>query len=68
MDKDYKRTLEQGPFFKSRTQIVSGFIALNSPTLIEAMANIQRFYKVRREGHDCEIERFGPQEHAYGRT
>jgi AraC-like DNA-binding protein len=38
-----------------------GFIALNSPTLIEAMANIQRFYKVGREGHDCEIERFGPQ-------
>ena len=25
------------------------------------MANIQRFYKVGREGHDCEIERFGPQ-------
>lgn len=38
-----------------------GFIALNSPTLIDAMTNIQRFYKVGREGHECEIERYGPQ-------
>ena len=37
-----------------------GFIVLNSPTLIDAMVNIQRFYKVGREGHDCEIERYGP--------
>jgi AraC-like DNA-binding protein len=37
-----------------------GFIVLNSPTLIDAMINIQRFYKVGREGHDCEIERYGP--------
>jgi AraC-like DNA-binding protein len=37
-----------------------GFIVLNSPTLIDAMTNIQRFYKVGREGHDCEIERYSP--------
>jgi hypothetical protein len=36
------------------------FIALNSPTLIDAMTNIQRFYKVGREKHDYEIERYGP--------
>jgi hypothetical protein len=35
------------------------FIALNSPTLIDAMTNIQRFYKVGREKHDYEIERYG---------
>ena len=38
-----------------------GFIALNSPTLIDAMSNIQRFYKMAREGGDFEIERNGAQ-------
>jgi AraC-like DNA-binding protein len=40
---------------------VLGFIVLNSPTLLDAMNNIQRFYKVGREGHDCSVERYGPQ-------
>ena len=38
-----------------------GFIALNSPILIDAMNNIQRFYKLAREGGDFEIERTGAQ-------
>src|SRR5215475_4408133 len=38
-----------------------GFIALNSPTLIDAMSNIQRFYKLAREGGEFEIERNGTQ-------
>jgi AraC-like DNA-binding protein len=53
--------LRLGASVNPRDRGLLGFIALNSPTLIDAMANIQRFYKVGREGHDCEIERFGPQ-------
>ena len=36
-----------------------GFLALNSPTLMDAMTNIQRYYKVVREGSEFEIERSG---------
>ena len=53
--------LRLGASINPRDRGLLGFIALNSPTLIDAMTNIQRFYKVGREGHDCEIERFGPQ-------
>lgn len=38
-----------------------GFMALNSPTLIDAMTNMQRFYKLAREGGDFEIEHTGAQ-------
>jgi hypothetical protein len=38
-----------------------GFMALNSPTLIDAMTNMQRFYKLAREGGNFEIERTGAQ-------
>src|SRR5215510_12060169 len=38
-----------------------GFVALNYPTLIDAMTNMQRFYKIAREGGDFEIERMGAQ-------
>jgi AraC-like DNA-binding protein len=37
-----------------------GFLALNSPTLIDALINLQRYYKVAREG-EFEIERYGTQ-------
>ena len=53
--------LRLGASLDPRDRGVLGFIVLNSPTLLDAMNNIQRFYKVGREGHDCEIERFGPQ-------
>ena len=36
-----------------------GFVALNSPTLMDAMINMQRFYKIAREGGEFEIERQG---------
>jgi AraC-like DNA-binding protein len=36
-----------------------GFLALNSPTLLDAMTNIQRYYKVVREGSEFKIERSG---------
>jgi len=38
-----------------------GFVALNSPTLMDAMTNMQRFYKIAREGGEFEIERKGGQ-------
>src|SRR5262245_6116994 len=38
-----------------------GFVALNSPTLMDAMINMQRFYKIAREGGEFEIERKGVQ-------
>jgi AraC-like DNA-binding protein len=53
--------LRLGASLDPRDRGLLGFIVLNSPTLIDAMTNIQRFYKVGREGHDCEIEHFGPQ-------
>ena len=34
-----------------------GFLALNSPTLMDAMINVQRFYKILREDGQFEIER-----------
>jgi AraC-like DNA-binding protein len=37
-----------------------GFLALNSPTLMDALINLQRYYKVVREG-EFEIERNGGQ-------
>ena len=37
-----------------------GFLALNSPTLMDALINVQRYYKIVREG-EFEIERDGVQ-------
>ena len=37
-----------------------GFLAVNSPTLMDALINLQRYYKVVREG-EFEIERNGAQ-------
>jgi AraC-like DNA-binding protein len=37
-----------------------GFIALNSPTLGDALANVQRYFRVVGEGEDVEIVRHGP--------
>ena len=53
--------LRLGASLDPRDRGVLGFIVLNSPTLLDAMNNIQRFYKVGREGHDCSVERYGPQ-------
>jgi len=53
--------LHLGASLQVRHYGVLGFLALNSPTLLDAMVNMQRFYKVAREGGDFEIERAGPQ-------
>ena len=36
-----------------------GFLILNSPTLMDAVINLQRFHKVVREDGEFEIERIG---------
>src|SRR4029077_20736985 len=36
-----------------------GFLILNSPTLMDAVINLQRFYKIAREDGEFEIERIG---------
>src|SRR5262249_14346232 len=57
---DVSYGLRLGASLNPRDRGLLGFIAANSPTLIDAMTNIQRFYQVGREGHDCEVERYGP--------
>ena len=37
-----------------------GFLMLNSPTLFDALSNIQRYFRVLGEGEDIEIVRTGP--------
>jgi AraC-like DNA-binding protein len=49
--------LRLGAAQDARARGVLGFLALNSPTLIDAMINMERFYKVAREGGEFEIER-----------
>jgi AraC-like DNA-binding protein len=38
-----------------------GFLALNSPTLMDAIINMERYYKVVREGGELRVERNGAQ-------
>src|ERR1700730_13910830 len=37
-----------------------GFLMLNSPTLLDALTNAQRYFRVLGEGEDIEVERMGP--------
>jgi len=37
-----------------------GFLMLNSPTLLDALTNAQRYFHVLGEGEDLEVERLGP--------
>src|SRR5216683_3668307 len=37
-----------------------GFLMLNSPTLLDALSNAQRYFRVLGEGEDIEVERMGP--------
>jgi hypothetical protein len=49
--------LHLGASRDARERGLLGFLALNSPTLMDAMVNMQRYYKVVREGGEFEIER-----------
>ena len=53
--------LRLGASRDTRDRGVLGFLVLNSPTLMEAIANLQRYSKIVGEGEDFEIERSGGQ-------
>jgi AraC-type DNA-binding domain-containing proteins len=52
--------LRLGASYEARGSGLLGFVMLNSPTLIEALQNLQRYFQVVGDGEDVEIERVGP--------
>lgn len=52
--------LRLGSAYEARGSGMLGFLMLNSPTLFDALSNIQRYFRVLGEGEDIEIERAGP--------
>lgn len=52
--------LRLGASHEARDSGLLGFVMLNSPTLIEALNNLQRYFQVVGDGEDIEIERAGP--------
>ena len=51
--------LRLGAAHEARDSGLLGFIVLNSPTLMNAISNLQRYFHVVGEGEDIEIERMG---------
>jgi len=51
--------LRLGASRDTRERGLLGFLALNSPTLMDAIANLQRYSKIARESEDIEVERQG---------
>ena len=52
--------LRLGASHDARDSGLLGFVFLNSPTLIDALANLQRYFRVVGEGEDVELDRSGP--------
>src|SRR5215471_2382324 len=52
--------LRLGASHEARDNGLLGFVVLNSPTLMDALRNLQRYFHVVGEGEDIEIERAGP--------
>src|SRR5215475_13435788 len=52
--------LRLGASHEARDSGLLGFVVLNSPTLMDALRNLQRYFHVVGEGEDIEIERAGP--------
>jgi AraC-like DNA-binding protein len=52
--------LRLGAAQDARDSGMLGFLMLNSPTLLNALSNTQRYFRVLGEGEDIEIERLGP--------
>ena len=52
--------LRLGATREARDSGMLGFLMLNSPTLLDALSNAQRYFRVLGEGEDIEIERMGP--------
>lgn len=51
--------LRLGAAHEARDSGLLGFVVLNSPTLLDAIANLQRYFYVVGEGEDIEVERMG---------
>lgn len=51
--------LRLGAAHEARDSGLLGFVVLNSPTLLDAIANFQRYFYVVGEGEDIEVERMG---------
>jgi AraC-like DNA-binding protein len=51
--------LRLGAAHEARDSGLLGFVVLNSPTLQDAIANLQRYFYVVGEGEDIEVERMG---------
>jgi AraC-like DNA-binding protein len=52
--------LRLGAAHEARDSGMLGFLMLNSPTLLDALGNVERYVRVLGEGEDIEIERLGP--------
>ena len=52
--------LRLGASIDPRDSGLLGFVLLNSPTLLDALGNLKRYFRVIGEGEDFEIERGGP--------
>ena len=52
--------LQLGASHEARDSGLLGFVVLNSPTLMDALRNLQRYFHVVGEGEDIEVERVGP--------
>src|SRR5215475_11705784 len=52
--------LRLGASHDTRDSGLLGFVVLNSPTLMDALANLQRYFRVVGEGEDVELNRSGP--------
>src|SRR5262249_1674730 len=52
--------LRLGASYGLREGGLLGFVLLNSPTLMDAIVNLQRYFHVVGDGEDLEIERDGP--------
>ena len=52
--------LRLGAAHEARDSGMLGFLMLNSPTLLDALSSMQRYFRVLGEGEDIEIERMGP--------
>jgi AraC-like DNA-binding protein len=52
--------LRLGSSYEARDSGMLGFLMLNSPTLLDALSNLQRYFRVLGEGEEIEIARMAP--------
>jgi AraC-like DNA-binding protein len=53
--------LRLGASYEAKDSGLLGFVVLNSSTLMDALTNLQRYFRVVGDGEDIEIERGGPE-------